>query len=488
MSELSPDLTGRTVGHYSLLEKIGAGGMGEVYRAHDTELKRDVALKVLPSSMAADVERLARFQREAELLASLNHPHIAHIYGLAVSPNIRALVMELVEGETLADRLTRGPIPLDEALAIARQIASGLESAHDRNIIHRDLKPANIKIAPGGVVKILDFGLAKAIESGPGPLTNAGPGRPTITSPAMTFAGQILGTAAYMSPEQARGEEVDRRADIWAFGVVLFEMLSGKPCFSGQTISDYIAAVLRDEPDWSALPPQIPSRIIGLLRRCFKKDPRKRLRDIGDALMDIEDVVAEPMASASVPTGRARGFWARWAPWGICAIMAAAAATSIFVSRTKTSAPGGGVVRVTMALPMPLDLGDRDALALSRDGRHLAFVGGTLGKSQIFVQDLAGFESRPLPGTTGGHTPFFSPDGEWLGFFTSSQLMKISLRRGAPMGICPATPVTRGASWGEDDRIIFAESSNGRLLRVSAVGGTPPRRRGSRRRRAAALR
>ena len=247
---LAADLAGRTLGHYVIVKKIGAGGMGEVYRAHDTELKRDVALKVLPSSLAGDTERLARFRREAELLASLNHPHIAQIYGLADSKKTPALVMELVEGETLAEKMTRGPLPIEEALAICRQVATGLASAHDRGVIHRDLKPANIKIAPGGVVKILDFGLAKAIESEPPP--PAGTGAPTLTSPAMTFAGQILGTAAYMSPEQARGESVDRRADIWAFGVILFELLSGKPCFSGRSVSDYVAAVLRDEPDWSA--------------------------------------------------------------------------------------------------------------------------------------------------------------------------------------------------------------------------------------------
>ena len=465
------DLVGRTVSHYSILEKIGAGGMGEVYRARDTELKRDIALKVLPPGVASDEERLARFQREAELLASLNHPNIAQIYGLAVSQDIRALVMELVEGETLAERMARGALPVDEGLAIARQIAAGLASAHDRGIVHRDLKPANIKLPPSGTVKILDFGLAKAMEGGSAAYT--GVGAPTLTSPAMTSAGQILGTAAYMSPEQARGENVDRRTDIWAFGVILFEMMSGKPCFSGQTVSDYIAAVIRDEPDWSALPPQVPARIRSLLRRCLKKDPLKRLRDIGDALLDIEDALAEPPAPLAVPTGRPSGFWRRWAPWGVTTLFALAAGTAILATRTKRSAPSNDVVRVTMALPVPLDLGERDAVALSRNGHRFAFVGGEGSKSQIFVQNLAGFDARPLPGTDGGNTPFFSPDGEWLGFFTSSQLMKISLRGGAPLALCPAAPVTRGASWGEDDRIVFAETSSGRLMRVGAAGGTP---------------
>jgi len=465
------DLVGCTVSHFSILEKIGAGGMGEVYRARDTELKRDVALKVLPSGVTSDEERLARFRREAELLASLNHPNIAQIYGLAVSQDIRALVMELVPGETLADRMARGPISVDEGLATARQIAAGLASAHDRGVIHRDLKPANIKLPPGGTVKILDFGLAKAMEGGPAP--PAGTGAPTLTSPAMTFAGQILGTAAYMSPEQARGENVDRRADIWAFGIVLFEMMSGQPCFSARTVSDYIAAVIRDEPDWSALPPQVPARISGLLRRCLKKDPLKRLRDIGDALLDIDDALVEPEPPLPAPRGRPSGSWKRWAPWGVTALFALIAGTAIQSTRTKASIPGNEVVRVTMALPVPLDLGERCAVALSRDGRQFAFVGGEGNKSQIFVQNLAGFEARPLPGTEGGNTPFFSPDGEWLGFFTSNQLKKISLRGGEPLALCSTSPVTRGASWGDDGRIIFAGTMNGGLMRIGAAGGTP---------------
>ena len=468
---LPADLAGRTVSHYRIIEKIGAGGMGEVYRAHDTDLKRDVALKVIPSSVASDEDRLARFRREAELLASLNHPHIAQIYGLAVSPNFTALVMELVEGETLAERLARGPVSVDEGLMFARQIAAGLQSAHDRGIIHRDLKPANIKIAPGGVIKILDFGLAKAIESEPAP--PEGTGAPTLTSPAMTYAGQILGTAAYMSPEQARGENVDRRADIWAFGIVLFEMLSGKPCFSGQTVSDYIAAVLRDEPDWRALPPQVPSRIISLLHRCLKKDPLKRLRDIGDALLDIEDTLTEPPAALSAPIARPSGFWPRWAPWGVSALLALATVTAILITRTNSPALRNDVTRVSLALPVPLDLGERDALAFSRDGSRFAFVGVEGGGTKIFIQDLAGFDARPLPGTEGGNTPFFSPDGEWLGFFTSNQLKKISLRGGEPLALCPTPPVTRGASWGDDDRIIFAGTMGGGLMRIGAAGGIP---------------
>jgi len=468
---LAADLAGRTLGHYVIVKKIGAGGMGEVYRAHDTELKRDVALKVLPSSLAGDTERLARFRREAELLASLNHPHIAQIYGLADSKKTPALVMELVEGETLAEKMTRGPLPLEEALAICRQVATGLASAHDRGVIHRDLKPANIKIAPGGVVKILDFGLAKAIESEPPP--PAGTGAPTLTSPAMTFAGQILGTAAYMSPEQARGESVDRRADIWAFGVILFELLSGKPCFSGRSVSDYVAAVLRDEPDWRALPPEIPPRISSLLHRCLRKDPSKRLRDIGDALLDMEEAQTEPLPASPSPAARPSGPWRRWAPWALSAFLALAAVAAILTTQAKSPAQREDVLRASLALPVPLDLGERDALAISRDGRRLAFVGMGNGAPQIFIQDLAGFDARPLPGTEGGNSPFFSPDGEWLGFFTSNQLKKISLRGGEPLVLCPTPPVNRGASWGDDDRIVFAATMNGGLMRISAAGGAP---------------
>jgi serine/threonine-protein kinase len=468
---LPADLAGRTLGHYRIIKKIGAGGMGEVYRAHDTELKRDVALKVLPASLAADAERLARFRREAEVLASLNHAHIAQIYGLADAKKVPALVMELVEGETLAERMARGPIPVDEGLAICRQIAAGLAAAHDRGVIHRDLKPANIKIAAGGEVKILDFGLAKAIENEPA--APAGTGAPTLTSPAMTYAGQILGTAAYMAPEQARGEIVDRRADIWAFGVILFEVLSGKPCFSGRSVSDYVAAVLRDEPDWQALPPQVPPRISGLLHRCLRKDPLKRLRDIGDALLDIEDAQTEPLAPPPFPAAHPSAAWRRWAPWGRSAILALAAVAAILMIRTNSPAPREDVTRASLALPVPLDLGEGDALAISRDGRRLAFVGVGASGTQIFVQDLSAFDARPLPGTEGGNAPFFSPDGEWLGFFTSNQLKKISLRGGEPLVLCATPPVNRGASWGDDDRIIFAATMNGGLVRIGAAGGSP---------------
>ncbi len=471
MAVSSVDLVGRSIAHYSVVEKIGAGGMGEVYRARDTELKRDVALKVLPFAVASDEERLARFQREAELLASLNHPNIAQIYGLAVSEEIRALVMELVEGETLADRMARGPVAVDEGVSIARQVAAGLASAHDRGIIHRDLKPANIKLSPAGTVKILDFGLAKAMEGGPVPPVRSG--LPTLTSPAMTLAGQILGTAAYMSPEQARGENVDRRTDIWAFGVIVFEILSGRPCFSGNTVSDYIAAVIRDEPDWNALPPQVPARIISLLRRCLKKDPLKRLRDIGDAILDIDDALAEPAPLPAEPAGRPSGFLRRWAPGGITLLLALAAVAAILLTRSRTSPPSNDVARFTIALPSPLEIGERDALALSRDGRRFAFVGVEGSESRIFIQDLNSFDARPLPGTEGGHTPFFSPDGEWLGFFTSSQLLKVSLRGGAPIALCPTPPVSRGASWGDDGRIIFARTMNGELMRIGAAGGAP---------------
>jgi eukaryotic-like serine/threonine-protein kinase len=277
---------GKHLGAYEILAAIGAGGMGEVYRARDTKLNRDVALKVLPESFANDPDRLARFQREAQVLASLNHPHIAHIYGLEHSDGVRALVMELVEGEDLAQRLTRGPIPLDEALPIAKQIAEALEAAHEQGIIHRDLKPANVKVRSDGTVKVLDFGLSKAMEPASG-LSPSVSMSPTITTPAMTQAGMILGTAAYMSPEQAKGRAADKRSDIWAFGCVLFELLAGKQAFHGDTVTEILAAVLRGDPDWAALPAGTSTNVRALLRHCLQKDQTLRLRDAGDAGIEI---------------------------------------------------------------------------------------------------------------------------------------------------------------------------------------------------------
>jgi serine/threonine protein kinase len=291
-------VAGTRLGPYELVGAIGAGGMGEVYRARDTKLNRDVALKILPDIFAADPERLARFQREAQVLASLNHPNIGAIYGLEESNGVRALVMELVEGPTLAARIATGPIPLAEVLPIARQIADALEAAHEQGIIHRDLKPANIKVREDGTVKVLDFGLAKAMEPAAGSSPSVSQS-PTFTTPAVTEAGMILGTAAYMSPEQARGKTIDKRTDVWAFACVLFEMLIGRAIFTGETISDTIAAILEREPEWGALPAETPAGIRQLMQRCLDKDPRRRLRDIGDARIEIDDV-----QSGSQPDGR----------------------------------------------------------------------------------------------------------------------------------------------------------------------------------------
>ena len=355
-------LSGRQIGSYQIVSRLGVGGMGEVYRARDAKLNRDIALKVLPDLFALDRDRLARFTREAQLLASLNHPNIAAIYGVeesTPSPGsgqtaMRALVLELVEGPTLADRIARGPIPLDEALPIARQIAEALEAAHEQGIIHRDLKPTNIKLRPDGTVKVLDFGLAKAMEPvGRAPNVSQSP---TITTPAMTQAGTILGTAAYMSPEQARGKPVDRRADIWAFGVVLFEMLSGQRAFDGETTSDVLAKVMEREPDWRALPSATPTRLRELLRRSLTKDPRARLRDIGEARVQIEVLLsgaAEDVAVPAIP--QPVSLWQRTLPWasaGALAIALALIATAVIALRRGGDvAPGAGPTQFTIAPP-----------------------------------------------------------------------------------------------------------------------------------------
>src|SRR5271169_7143730 len=329
--------TGTRLGPYEILAPIGAGGMGEVYRARDAKLGRDVALKVLPEEFARDGERMARFQREAKVLASLNHPNIASIYGLEDSSTTHALVMELVEGPTLADRIKAGAIPIDEALRIAKQICEGLEYAHERGIVHRDLKPANVKVTSDDAVKVLDFGLAKAIEGDASSIDIAN--SPTVSRMA-TQAGVLLGTAAYMSPEQAKGKTVDRRADVWAFGCVLYEMLTGKMAFSGETVTDTLAAVIRAEPDWSQLPAATPVRVRVLLQRCLQKDPKERLRDIGDARISLDEVlVGAPDASLAGAAGISAPLWRRVLPWVVAALAIAVAAVLGWAYQRALRAP-----------------------------------------------------------------------------------------------------------------------------------------------------
>ncbi len=457
---------GTRLGQYEVLAPLGSGGMGEVYRARDTKLGRDVALKVLPDAFTLDRERIARFKREAQVLASLNHPNIAAIYGVEDSTNVHALVLELVEGQTLADRIAHGPVPLDEAIAIAGQIADALEAAHEQGVIHRDLKPANIALRPDGTVKVLDFGLAKALEAAPG---SSDPSlSPTITTPAMTQMGVILGTAAYMSPEQARGRSVDHRADIWAFGVVLFEMLTGQRLHPGETVSDTLASVLKTEPSWNALPPATPSSLRRVLRSCLEKDPRRRLQAIGDRRLLVDDPV-QPTAMSGSPG-------VIIAAVAVAAVLAVALLTLSVVHfrepvAVATSLP---VARVAIALPSESEVArEIPALALSPDGTKLTYV-ATQGTAapQLFLRALDGTAAKAIAGTEGAYSPFFSPDGQWIGFFAQGKLKKVPPAGGAAQVLCDA-PSGVGGNWAVDDTIYFVPFNTAGVWRVAASGGTP---------------
>src|SRR5262245_23834026 len=465
---------GTRLGPYEITALIGEGGMGKVWRAHHTALNRDDALKVLPDAFESDPDRLARFRREAQVLASLNHPNIAHVYGLEQADGVQALVMELVEGETLADRNARGPIPLDEALPIAKRIAEALEAAHEQGIIHRDLKPANIKLRPDDSVKVLDFGLAKLAESSalgstsPYPLSLS----PTITSPAMmTGVGVLLGTAAYMSPEQARGKAVDKRTDIWAFGCVVFEMLTGKRAFEGDDITETLAAVVKMEPDWNRLPEGTPPPIYTLLRRCLRKDHRQRLQDAASLRIEIEDTLSAPAAadSASV-TGPA--IWRKNLPWAVV-LIAAVAVTALAMWSVTPAPPTRAVSRMAVNLPPGDQLGggglDFPAVAVSPDGTMLAYVATRNGVRQIHVRPLDAFESRSIPGTEGALNPFFSPDGQWIGFWVGGSLKKVHVSGGAVLPLTNAAAV-RGASWGTS-AIVFTAATAGPLQLAPETGG-----------------
>ncbi len=458
---------GTRLGPYEILSPLGAGGMGEVFRARDTKLNRDVAIKVLPSAFAQDSERVARLRREAQLLASLNHPNIAAIHGLEESEGVVALALELVEGEDLAERLTRGAIPVDEAVAIAKQIAEGLEAAHEKGIVHRDLKTSNLKLTKDGTIKILDFGLAKAYggEAQAASELSQSPTR----SRQMTEAGVIFGTAAYMSPEQARGGTVDKRADIWAFGVVLFEMLTGKRLFTGETVSDTLAAVLRQEIDWKALPASTPLGLRHLLERCLNRDAKKRLRDIGEARIALEERLGTPDAVV-VSSG------VRALPWAIAlaATVAAVALWALWRGALQPTPPLRLSAELGAAASLSTDFGP--AAILSPDGRLLAFVGseGAEGRPLLYLRRLEQLEAAPVSGTEGARDPFFSPDSEWIAFFADGKLKKVSVTGGAPVTLCDAAD-DRGGSWAEDGTIFFALGGQGRvgLLRVSSAGGTP---------------
>ena len=466
---------GTQLGPYEILAAVGAGDMGEVYSARDTKLGREVAIKVLPEEFTHDTERLARFQREAHLLASLNHPHIATIHGLEESGNTHYLVMELVPGETLAERIKRdGPVPIDEALGIATQIAEALEHAHEHGIIHRDLKPANVKVTPEGQVKVLDFGLAKAfLADGQDSADTFDSNSPTLTSPPLTgsptMPGVILGTAAYMSPEQAKGKTVDKRTDIWAFGCVLYELLTGKMVFAGETVTDILGAVLHEEPDWSALPEYIRPGIHALLRRCLQKEARHRLRDAADVQIQIEDSSKVSLATQKI----SRPAWRQLVFPVTTAVVVTTIIVGIAVWNLKPPA-SQSMARFTVALPSDQRLGGlgQRPFAVSPDGTMLVYVAERGDSTQLFLRELDLGESNPIPGTEGAFSPFFSPDGQWVGFFTDGDLKKISISGGAA-SVLAATRFGRGGSWGNDNTIIFAPDSTSGLFRISASGGAP---------------
>ncbi len=466
---------GTRLGPYEVVALIGAGGMGEVYRARDTKLNRDVAIKVLLPSVAGDPDRLARFSREAQVLASLNHPNIAHIHGLEESGGVTALILELVEGEDLAQRIARGPIPLDEALPIARQIAEALEAAHDHGIIHRDLKPANIKLRADGTVKVLDFGLAKAIDPA-GSSSVQAMNSPTLSIHA-TQTGIILGTAAYMSPEQAAGKAVDKRSDLWAFGVVVMEMLTGRQVFKGETVSHVLAAVLKDEPDWTALPLQTPASVRTLLRRCLEKDRKRRIADAADVRLEIDDA---PLAASGdgmrvgVPVPQAA--WRLALPWAVVGALAAGLATVLVLwAPWRKTMPPPAPLRLSAELgaDVSLTFGLGDAMSLSPDGAVIAFVGQKgAGDPQLYVRQLTQLQATALSGTDEAHSPFFSPDGQWIAFFADGKLKKIAVTGGSVVTLCDA-PNGRGGAWGEDGTIVFLPNTAGSLMRVSSAGGMP---------------
>jgi len=423
---------GTRIGGYEVVAALGAGGMGEVYRARDTKLNRDVALKILPDAFALDADRIARFKREAQVLASLNHPNIGAIYGFEDGDGVHALVLELVDGPTLADRIAEGPLPPDEALPIAKQLADALEAAHEQGIVHRDLKPANIKVRADGAVKVLDFGLAKLAEpaavAGTSTLTQS----PTITTPAMTMAGVILGTAAYMSPEQAKGRAADKRSDIWAFGCVLYEMLTGTRAFEGDDATDIIAAVLRAEPDWSALPPTVTPPLRAIIKRCLEKDRKTRIPDMSVVRFLIADAENAPqnreVAAATSATRRMVLLT------GIAAAVGAAiAAVATWGLMRSPPTSAARPVRFTIVPPggQPIGGGGPDrSIVISSDGSRIVYVtgSGVGGGGQLVVRDLAQGDAVTLRGVTNGRAPFVSPDGRWVGFFDAGNLKKVPVR------------------------------------------------------------
>jgi serine/threonine-protein kinase len=459
---------GTVIGSYTVVGPIGAGGMGEVYKARDSKLDRDVAIKVLPASFATDADRVARFTREAKTLASLNHPNIAAIYGLEGT----ALVMELIEGDDLSQRIAHGAIPLDEVLPIAKQLAEALEAAHDQGIVHRDLKPANIKVRADGTVKVLDFGLAKAFEANASGASAEVMNSPTLTNRG-TQMGMILGTAAYMAPEQAKGKAVDKRADIWAFGVVLYEMLSGQRGYDAEDISDTLAAVLTRDVDWTKLPASTPPRLTALLRDCLVRDPKQRLRDMGEARRVFDQliggasstIVAAPAASTIAPPPAPS--WRRALPWAIAAVAILVAGATTWRLLSTPAAATGLVTRSRVSFKEIAGLVD-----VSRDGTAIVYLRASGPQGfRLELRQMDQFEGRPLPSTDGGVAAVFSPSADWVAFSTTDRKIKKTPSGGGPAITLTDGSFYNGATWGDDDMIVYSGAQG--LMRLAASGGAP---------------
>ena len=467
---------GTRIGVYEVTAKIGEGGMGEVYQARDTSLDRDVALKVLPEAFMVDPERLTRFQREAKVLASLNHPNIGAIHGIEAAGDTQALVLELIEGPTLADRIAEGAIPVDEALMLAKQIADALEVAHEQGIIHRDLKPANVKVKADGTVKVLDFGLAKAATAQAS--ETGGAESPTMSITGATQMGMVIGTAAYMAPEQAKGKPVDKRADIWAFGVVLLEMLTGRRVFDGETASETLAAVMMKEPDWDRLPAGLPPNLNNLVRRCLEREPRERVRDIGDARLAMHGAFETTIRVASGPTAVASTpIWQRPMAIAVAVLASLVVGGGAAWNFSRQGPVSSGLMRFAISPPetAPLDFTslDRD-LVISPDGTQIVYNGVLDGGPRLNILAIDQFEGVPLRGGETGSGAFFSPDSEWVGFVTrgGTQLQKVLISGGPPVALAESPARILGASWSLDDQIVFGTQAAG-LYRVSGGGGVP---------------
>jgi eukaryotic-like serine/threonine-protein kinase len=462
---------GRRLGTFEVVSRLGVGGMGEVYRARDSRLGREVAIKVLPEGVASDPERLARFDREARALASLSHPNVGAIHGAEEADGIRFLVLELIPGDTLGDRIRRGALKLDEALRLACQIAAAVEAAHERGIVHRDLKPANVKVTPQGQVKVLDFGLARMLA----PAGESGAAIAAVVDHE-TQHGAILGTPAYMSPEQARGQSADKRSDVWAFGCLLYEMLTGRKAFLGDTVTDVMAGVLSRDPDWRALPAGTPGAVRRLLAHCLRRDREHRLHDIADARIEMEDVLAALQAGTPEPEGAALMSRRRALALAGGGAAAGALLSGAGVYWTMRPRAAGPRPRLNIATPAEAPIPDAgagaSAMALSPDGQTLAFIGYESGSiTTLWVRSLVAPRARLVPGTEGAVHPFFSPDGKWLGFFSNGMLRRTHVDTGEPQGIAQAGRV-RGAAWGDDGNVVYA-SFSGPLMIVDTIGGRP---------------